>query len=63
MSTDDRSRNLLATVIGWLLVAFLAWMAWGVVVGTLRWLLRTVVIIAVIVGLLWAYLALKTPDD
>jgi hypothetical protein len=54
---------VLATVIGWVLVGIVAWLVVRMVFGTLGFVVRGVLLIAVIVGLLWAYLALKAPDD
>jgi hypothetical protein len=43
------------------LVAIVAWFLLGAIVGTLLWLLRVVLIVAVIGGLLTLYLWLKSP--
>ena len=63
MAVPDRSRALLATVIGWVLVAIVAWLALRFVFGALGFVVRGVLLIAVVVGLLWAYLTLKAPKD
>ena len=63
MAASDRSRSLLATVIGWILVAIVVFVALRVLLGAVGFLVRGVVLIVVVVGLLWAYLALKAPDD
>jgi hypothetical protein len=63
MALPDRSRSALATVIGWLLTAIVAWIVLRFILGTVGFLLRGVVLVVVIVGLLWAYLALKAPDE
>ena len=63
MPAVERSRSLLATVVGWLLVAVIAWIALRFILGSVFWILRSLLIIVVIVGLLWAYLALKAPSD
>ena len=54
---------MLATVIGWVLVAIVVWLALRFLFGALGFVIRGIVLIAVVVGLLWAYLALKAPDD
>jgi hypothetical protein len=59
----DRSRSLLATVVGWVLVAALVWFGLRFVLGTVFWILRSILVILVILGLAWAYLALKAPSD
>ncbi len=54
-------KSSLATVIGWVIVALIAFWAFGFIIGTLRWLLRSVLIFGLLIGLLLAYLALKDP--
>ena len=63
MALPDRSRSLLATVVGWVLTAVVVWLLLRFILGTVGFVLRGVVLIVVIVGLLWAYLTLKTPND
>ena len=63
MALPDRSRSLLATIIGWVLVAIVVWLALRFLFGALGFVVRGAVLIVVIVGLLWAYLTLKAPDD
>ncbi len=63
MALPDRSRSFLATVVGWVLTAVVVWLLLRFILGTVGFVLRGVVLIVVIVGLLWAYLTLKTPGD
>jgi hypothetical protein len=49
-------------VVGWVFVIVLAIVLFRFVLGTLFWLVRTVLIVAALVGLLTLYLKLKTPD-
>jgi hypothetical protein len=63
MALPDRSRSFLATIIGWVLAAIVIWFALRFILGTVGLILRGIVLILVIVGLLWAYLALKSPDE
>jgi hypothetical protein len=63
MPIVDRSRSALATVVGWILVVVIAWFALRFLLGTVFWLLRGVLFVAVILGLLWLYLTLKSPPD
>jgi hypothetical protein len=63
MALPDRSRSLLATVVGWVLAAVIVWLALRFILGTVGFVVRGLVLIVVIVGLLWAYLALKAPDE
>lgn len=62
MAETSRSRSFLASVVGWVFVVVLAVVLFRFVLGTLFWLVRTVLIVAVLVGLLTLYLKLKTPD-
>ncbi|MCX6520302.1 MAG: hypothetical protein NTZ21_06540 [Actinobacteria bacterium] len=63
MSLRSSSRSGLATVVGWVLVLVVGWMLLRIFIGTLFWMLRGVVLVAVLVGLLLLYLTLKAPDD
>ena len=63
MSTEpSASRSVLATVVGYVLVAVLVVVLFNFVIGTIFWLLRTVLIIVALLGLLTLYLKLKSPD-
>jgi len=54
-------KRSLATIIGWVIVALIVFWAFGFIIGTLRWLLRSFLLFALLIGLLLAYLALKDP--
>lgn len=54
-------KSSLATIIGWVIVALIVFWAFGFIIGTLRWLLRSVLLFALLIGLLFAYFALKDP--
>ncbi|MFM7534296.1 MAG: hypothetical protein ACKO91_00680 [Acidimicrobiales bacterium] len=56
-----RARSLAATVVGWVIVVLLAWWLLGALVGTLLWLLRAVLLVAVLLGLIWLYVWLRRP--
>ena len=58
-----RARSFLASVLGWVIVAIIAYFVLGALVGTILWILRTVLIIVAIGGLIWLYFRLKTPRD
>ncbi|HEY5423687.1 MAG TPA: hypothetical protein VIK05_09470 [Ilumatobacteraceae bacterium] len=62
-SEQSGGRSLLATIVGWFLVAIIVLVLFHAVVGTVLWLFRTLVIIVVIVGLIALYLRLKSPPD
>jgi threonine/homoserine/homoserine lactone efflux protein len=57
------TRSVLATAVGYVLVALVVYILLRFVIGTLFWLVRTVVVIVVIGGLFVLYLRLKSPRD
>jgi hypothetical protein len=57
----DKARSLLATVVGYVLVALVAFWVLGAVIGTLRFVLRAVLTLVLLGGLLALYLKLKSP--
>lgn len=63
MAEVRKSRSFLATVVGYVLLAVIVWFLFGWLVGTILWVLRTVLIIVVVLGLFTLYLKLKTPKD
>lgn len=52
-------RSLLASVVGWILVVIVVWFLFGWLLGTLRFILRIVVILVVIGALANIYFRLK----
>ena len=56
-------KSALGTVIGWIIVALVVFWAFGFIIGTLRWLLRSVLMFVVLGALVVAYLALKDPPQ
>ena len=59
---SDRSRSVLANVVGWIVVALVAYWLLGAVIGTLRWVIRAVVWIVVLGVLVSLYARLKSRD-
>ena len=63
MPTEQRGAHpVLATVVGYLIVAIIVLLMFHFVIGTILWLFRMVVIVVVLLGLLTIYLRLKSPD-
>ena len=62
MTQQGRARSFLATIVGYLIVIIIAVVVFKFVLGTIFWLVRAFFIVIVLVGLLWAYLRLKSPD-
>lgn len=53
------TRSVLTSVIGWIIFALVAWLTLGWVFATLRWILRTILILVVLGVLLSAYARLS----
>ncbi|MEQ1703324.1 MAG: hypothetical protein ABMA25_24720 [Ilumatobacteraceae bacterium] len=54
-------KSTLATVIGWLIIGLLLFWGFGIVIGTLRFLVRGFLMFLLLGGLVFAYFALKDP--
>ncbi len=63
MASESSGRSLLATAIGYAIVAIVAIWLLGAVAGIVAWLFRTIVVVALLVGLIYLYLRLKAPDE
>lgn len=57
------ARNTLASVVGYVIVALVALWVLRFALGTVFWLIRSVIAIMVLAGLITLYLKLKSPDD
>lgn len=63
MSTQrSGARSVLATIVGYVLVAVIVLVLFNFVIGTILWLFRAAVIVVVLLVLLTVYLRLKSPD-
>lgn len=58
----DGARSLLATIVGYVIVAIVVLFLFKFIVGTIFWLFRTLVVVVVLLVLLTIYLRLKSPD-
>jgi hypothetical protein len=54
---------VLATIVGYVLVAVIAYIVIRMMVGTILWLGRTIMVVVIIGGLLTLYLNLKAPKE
>jgi uncharacterized membrane protein YdjX (TVP38/TMEM64 family) len=64
MSTEPSgSRSVLATIVGYVLVAVIVLVLFNFIIGTVLWLFRTAAIIVIVLVLLTIYLRLKSPPD
>jgi hypothetical protein len=56
------ARSLLATIVGYAIVAVVVLFVLQFVIGTIFWLLRALVVIVVLLALVTIYARLKSPD-
>lgn len=62
MPVADGSRSVLASVVGWLIVALVAYWFLGIIVGTIAFFVRFFIWIVLLGILLALYLKLKSSD-
>jgi hypothetical protein len=58
----DSPKSILASVVGWLIVALLAYWFLGIIIGTIAFMVRFIVWIILLGVLITIYLKLKSPD-
>jgi hypothetical protein len=63
MPESRDARSLLATAVGWVLVAIIGYFVLRLFLGSFFWLIRTAIVILVIGGLFTLYVSLKSPED
>ncbi len=56
-------RNVLASIVGWLIVALIVWWFFGWIIGTIRFLLRMLFVVIVLGALLTLYFKLRGDPD
>ena len=59
---SSSGRSLLASLVGWIIVALIAWFLFGWILSTLRFILRIVIILVVIGVLASLYFKLRGDD-
>ena len=60
--SSSGGRSILATVVGWLIVAIVVWFLFGGIFGAIRFIIRMVVFLFVIGALLTVYFRLRDGD-
>ncbi len=60
--SSSGGRSILASVVGWLIVAIIVWVFFGGILGTIRFIVRMVVFLVVIGALLTIYFRLRDGD-
>jgi len=63
MAESQGVRSAMATVVGWVIFAVVAYFVLRLFAGTIFWLFRVVLAVVVVGGLLSLYVKLKTPND
>ena len=56
---SSSGRSVLASIVGWILVALVVWFLFGWILGALRFVVRIIVILVVLGALASLYLRLK----
>ncbi len=56
-------KSVTASVVGWVIVAIVAFWLLGAVFSTVFWLLRSAIWIVLLGGLIWLYFRLKSGSD
>ena len=59
----SKPRSALASAIGWVIVALIVIWLFGMVIGWIRFVLRSIVWIVLIAVLIGVYLSIKDPPD
>ena len=59
----SKARSVVASLVGWIVVALILYFVFGWVISTIRWILRIILVIAVIGILLALYFKLRGDDD
>ena len=63
MPTEQHgARSVLAAIVGYVIVAVVVVVLFNFIIGTIFWLVRTLLIVGVLLALLTIYLRLKSPD-
>ncbi len=60
-NASTKARSLLATVVGYVIVALVAFWLLGAVIGTVRFVVRAVITLLILGGLLTLWARLKSP--
>lgn len=62
MANPGGVRGFGATVVGWLIVAVIVYFFFGFLIGTIRWVLRLIVVFVLIGALLTVWFKLRGDD-
>jgi hypothetical protein len=60
--SSSAGRSILASVVGWMIVAFIVWVFFGSNLGAIRFIIRMVLFLIVVGALLTVYFRLRDGD-
>ncbi len=60
--SSSGGRSFLASVVGWLIVAFIVWVFFGSILGAIGFVIRMVLFLVVVGALLTVYFRLRDGD-
>ncbi|MBT4983678.1 MAG: hypothetical protein HOJ85_00280 [Ilumatobacter sp.] len=60
--SSSAGRSILASVVGWMIVAFIVWVFFGSILGAIGFIIRMVLFLIVVGALLTVYFRLRDGD-
>ncbi|WP_394937093.1 hypothetical protein [uncultured Ilumatobacter sp.] len=60
--SSSAGRSILASVVGWMIVAFIVWVFFGSILGAIGFIIRIVLFLIVVGALLTVYFRLRDGD-
>ena len=60
--SSSGGRSILASVVGWMIVAFIVWVFFGSILGAIGFIIRMVLFLIVVGALLTVYFRLRDGD-
>ena len=60
--SSSAGRSILASVVGWMIVAFIVWVFFGSILGAIGFIIRMVLLLIVVGALLTVYFRLRDGD-
>ena len=60
--SSSAGRSILASVVGWMIVAFIVWVFFGSILGAIGFIIRMVLFLSVVGALLTVYFRLRDGD-
>jgi len=60
--SSSAGRSILASVVGWMIVAFIVWVFFGSILGAIGFIIRMILFLIVVGALLTVYFRLRDGD-